>query len=69
MFKGKNYINGNWDKEIGGVLTRNPFGKALEVYENINPATGESVGSFPITDKHSVDYAVGAARATFECQT
>ena len=66
MFEGKNYINGNWDKEIDGVLTRNPFGKALEVYKNINPATGESLGSFPITDKDTVEYAVGAARQAFE---
>ena len=65
MFEGKNYINGNWDKEINGVITRNPFGKPLETYDDINPATGKSLGKFPISDKETVEYTVAAARAAF----
>ena len=65
MFKGKNYINGNWDKEIDGVLTRNPFSKPLYTYVNANPATGKALGEFPKSDQETVEYAVGVARETF----
>ena len=44
MFEGKNYINGNWDKQIDGVTTRNPFGSNFKTYSNVNPATGISNG-------------------------
>ena len=65
MFEGKNYINGNWDKEIDGVMTRNPFGEQLDTYDNVNPATGKSLGRFPKSDAKTVEYAVGAARGAF----
>ena len=66
MFEGKNYINGNWDKEIDGKMIRNPFSKELDTYENINPATGKCLGKFPVSDKETVQYAVGVAREAFE---
>ena len=66
MFEGKNYINGNWDKQIDGVITRNPFGSNFKTYSNVNPATGKSLGEFPITDRATVEYAVGAAKKAFE---
>ena len=66
MFEGKNYINGNWDKQIDGVTTRNPFGSNFKTYSNVNPATGKSLGEFPITDSSTVQYAVEAARQAFE---
>ena len=65
-FEGKNYINGNWDKQIDGVTTRNPFGSNFKTYSNVNPATGKSLGEFPITDSSTVQYAVEAARQAFE---
>ena len=55
MFEGKNYINGNWDKQIDGVITRNPFGSNFKTYSNVNPATGKSLGEFPITDRATVE--------------
>ena len=65
MFEGKNYIN-DWDKQIDGVTTRNPFGSNFKTYSNVNPATGKSLGEFPITDSSTVQYAVKAARQAFE---
>ena len=52
MFKGKNYINGEWE------TTR-------ETYANMNPATGEILGLFPETEDADVNKAVGVARETF----
>ena len=66
MFEGKNYINGNWDRDIQGSTTRIPFAEKLKTYTNRNPATGESLGEFPITNKETVEYAIEVARNTFE---
>ena len=52
LFKGKNYINGEW------TITR-------ETYANINPATGEILGLFPQTEESDIKSAVKVARETF----
>ena len=52
-FEGKNYINGAWLSAAG------------ETYDNVNPATGKSLGEFPLTDEETVKRAVASARETF----
>ena len=53
MFKGKNYINGQWET-------------TQESYSKINPATGDVLGIFPETKEEDVKKAVSVARETFE---
>jgi aldehyde dehydrogenase (NAD+) len=52
-FEGKNYINGSW------------LSPTEDGYDNINPATGKSLGVFPLSDKDTVKRAVASARETF----
>ena len=52
-YKGKNYTNGKW------------YDKTHDSYQNINPATGESLGSFPLSGPIEVEMAVESARRTF----
>ena len=54
LFRGKNYINGKFLKHKG------------EFFQDINPATGESLGDFPFTEPADIDRAVSAARKTFK---
>jgi aldehyde dehydrogenase (NAD+) len=51
--EGKNYINGAWLSPAG------------DTYDNINPATGKSLGEFPLSDEETVKRAVASARKTF----
>ena len=53
MFKGKNYVNGQWET-------------TQESYSKINPATGDVLGIFPETKEEDVKKAVSVARETFE---
>ena len=50
--EGKNYINGKWSTTETG-------------YYNINPSTGESLGTFPSSGPMEVEIAVEVARRTF----
>jgi aldehyde dehydrogenase (NAD+) len=52
-FDGKNYIDGKWET-------------IAPDYQNINPATGASLGSFPATEHNDVHRAYLAARRTFK---
>ena len=52
MAKYGNFINGEWVDAASG-----------ETYENINPATGEVLGLFPISSADDVTRAVDAASA------
>ncbi len=51
-FQGRNYINGNWETTPSS-------------YDKINPATGDVLGSFPLTELGTVHKAIKAARSTF----
>jgi len=50
--EGKNYINGKWSSTV-------------DSYDNINPATGESLGEFPLSGHMEVEIAIEVARRTF----
>tara|TARA_Y100000310_G_scaffold55308_1_gene50718 strand:+ start:2892 stop:4484 length:1593 start_codon:yes stop_codon:yes gene_type:complete len=50
--EGKNYINGKWSDKP-------------DSYDNINPATGRSLGKFPRSGPMEVEMAVEVARRTF----
>jgi aldehyde dehydrogenase (NAD+) len=50
--KGKNYINGEWLQTDA-------------VYSNLNPATGKSLGNFPLTASGDVHKAVVVAKEAF----
>ena len=52
MWQGRNYINGKFVKHEG------------EVYSNLNPSTGTSLGDFPQSD-YETRLAVNAAREAF----
>ena len=52
QFEGKNYINGKW-------------GTTNQTYPKLNPATGKSLGDFPLSDHMEVEMAVESARRTF----
>ena len=51
-FEGKNYIDGKWLQAEAG-------------YYNVNPATGTSLGVFPLTEREDVVRAIASARKTF----
>ena len=50
-----NYIGGEWSDSASG-----------ETFESVNPATGDTIGTFPRSSAEDVDRAVRAARAAFE---
>jgi acyl-CoA reductase-like NAD-dependent aldehyde dehydrogenase len=51
----QNYIAGEWvDAESG------------ETFESVNPATGDTIGTFPRSSAEDVDLAVAAAKTAFE---
>ncbi len=49
-----NYIGGKWQPAHNG-----------QTFPNYNPASGELLGDFPLSDQHDVDAAVSAARGAF----
>ncbi len=49
-----NYIGGKWQPAHSG-----------ETFSNYNPATGELLGTFPLSAQHDIDAAVSAARSAF----
>jgi len=51
----RNFINGQW-----------LHARAERTFEDRNPATGELLGRFPLSDSHDVDAAVQAARGALE---
>src|ERR671919_1663833 len=51
----QNYIGGEWVDAGSG-----------ETFESVNPATGDTIGSFPRSSVEDVDRAVAAAKAAFE---
>lgn len=51
----QNYIGGTWQAAQSG-----------QTFPNYNPATGELLGHFPLSDQADVDAAVAAARAAFK---
>jgi acyl-CoA reductase-like NAD-dependent aldehyde dehydrogenase len=51
----QNYIGGKWQDAHSG-----------QTFPNYNPATGELLGRFPLSDQADVDAAVAAARRAFE---
>jgi aminomuconate-semialdehyde/2-hydroxymuconate-6-semialdehyde dehydrogenase len=51
----QNYINGEYKRSSSG-----------ESLDNINPATGKSIGSLPNSDANDINAAVGAAKAAFK---
>src|SRR5918995_6567277 len=51
----KNYIGGEWVDAAG-----------TETFESTNPATGETIGTFPKSSVEDVDRAVEAAKAAYE---
>ncbi|QBD80497.1 aldehyde dehydrogenase family protein [Ktedonosporobacter rubrisoli] len=51
----QNYIGGKWQPAASG-----------QTFPNYNPATGELLGHFPLSDQADVDAAVAAARKAFE---
>jgi aldehyde dehydrogenase (NAD+) len=51
----QNFIGGKWQDSQRG-----------QTFPNYNPATGELLGYFPLSDHADVDAAVAAARAAFE---
>lgn len=51
----QNYIDGKWQPAHSG-----------QTFPNHNPATGEILGTFPLSGQADVDAAVSAARAAFE---
>ena len=52
QFEGKNYINGKWQA-------------TEEMYTKLNPATGKSQGTFPLSGHMEVEMATESARNTF----
>ena len=53
QFEGRNYIDGQW--------------QATELmYTKINPATGKTLGAFPLTGPNEVGAAIDSARKAFE---
>ena len=51
----QNYIAGEWVDAASG-----------ETFESVNPATGETIGTFPRSSAEDVDRAVAAAKTAFE---
>jgi acyl-CoA reductase-like NAD-dependent aldehyde dehydrogenase len=51
----KNYIGGEWVEASGN-----------ETFESMNPANGETIGSFPKSTVEDVDHAVDAAKEAYE---
>ncbi len=51
----KNYVGGEWISSSGE-----------ELFDSIDPATGESVGRFPLSTREDIDRAVSVAHETFE---
>ncbi len=51
----QNYIGGEWCDAASG-----------ETFDSVNPATGETIGTFPRSSAEDVDRAVVAAKAAFE---
>src|SRR5258707_4017294 len=51
----QNYIGGKWQSAQSG-----------ETFPNYNPATGETLGYFPLSGASEANAAVAAARAAFE---
>ena len=51
----QNYIGGEWVDAASG-----------ETFESVNPATGDTIGTFPRSSAEDVDRAVAAAKAAFE---
>jgi acyl-CoA reductase-like NAD-dependent aldehyde dehydrogenase len=51
----QNYIGGEWVDSSSG-----------ETFESVNPATGDTIGTFPRSSADDVDRAVAAAKAAFE---
>lgn len=51
----QNYIGGEWVDSASG-----------ETFESTSPATGDAIGTFPLSNAEDVDRAVEAARAAFE---
>jgi alpha-ketoglutaric semialdehyde dehydrogenase len=51
----QNYIGGEWCDAASG-----------ETFESVNPATGDTIGTFPRSSVEDVDRAVEAARAAYE---
>jgi len=51
----QNYIGGEWCDAASG-----------ETFDSVNPATGETIGTFPRSSAEDVDRAVAAAKAAFE---
>ena len=54
MIEGRNYINGEFQTRRAG-----------DEYQNINPATGESLGTFPVSTQDQVLEAVNHAKVAF----
>ena len=50
----QNYIAGEWVDSASG-----------ETFESVNPATGDTIGTFPRSSVEDVDRAVAAAKAAF----
>ncbi|MDX6400258.1 MAG: alpha-ketoglutaric semialdehyde dehydrogenase, partial [Gaiellaceae bacterium] len=50
-----NYIGGEWVDSASG-----------ETFESVNPASGDTIGTFPRSTPEDVDRAVAAAKAAFE---
>jgi acyl-CoA reductase-like NAD-dependent aldehyde dehydrogenase len=51
----QNYIGGEWADACSG-----------ETFESFNPATGDSIGTFPRSGAEDVDHAVAAAKEAYE---
>ena len=51
----QNYIAGEWVDSASG-----------ETFESVNPATGDTIGTFPRSSAEDVDRAVAAAKVAFE---
>jgi acyl-CoA reductase-like NAD-dependent aldehyde dehydrogenase len=51
----QNYIGGEWVDALSG-----------ETFESVNPATGDTIGSFPRSSAEDVDRAVAAAKEAYE---
>jgi alpha-ketoglutaric semialdehyde dehydrogenase len=51
----RNYIAGEWVDSLSG-----------ETFDSINPASGDTIGEFPLSSAEDVDRAVAAAKAAFE---
>jgi aldehyde dehydrogenase (NAD+) len=50
-----NYIGGEWVDSASG-----------ETFESFNPASGDTIGTFPRSTAEDVDRAVAAAKAAYE---